>query len=611
MTKLILLHLTFLGPGKAPATVEFSTGLTVIYGASDTGKSFIVEAVDYMLGASTLKTIQEAEGYTRILLGLRLENGQIVTLVRAPGDNNVGVFNRDLRDLTSEPPDKTLSFKHNPKSERNLSRFLLGILGADGRKILRNARHELRSLSFRDLAHLCVISERQMAAPRSPVLSSGQNNKQTEEKSVFKVLLTGEDEAAGREGPSDVEKKVGKGKIDLLEQLIAQNQGNLILQVNETELREQLARLDASLAEASASVGQLVTRRSTLVGQHQTLEAEATDNRRRTGEVHDLLARFGLLRQQYESDLSRLQMVGEAGNMLGYFRSGTCVFCGAEPEHQQPGHHLEETTQLQEAVVAETRKTAELHTDLLSTIEDLETQLGNLNAAHAATQDETTRINGDLADLDERLTPLHASTKELLTTRSQTERELTIYAQIQQLEDVKAGLTSSPAVPIPTRPDGIPAADVIEFERMVQQTLLAWKVPGENRVSYDQGTAEVSVDGRARGSRGKGMQSIIHAAFSTALARHSLGRSLIHPGFVVLDSPVLTYRQPNETVNDTELTPDVVEHFYRGLLNNFPNQVIVVENGDPPADIDKYAYVYAFSTSNSDRAGFFPHQHKD
>jgi hypothetical protein len=71
-----------------------------------------------------------------------------------------------------------------------------------------------------------------------------------------------------------------------------------ILQANETELREQLARLDASLAEASASVGQLVTRRSTLVGQHRTLEAEATDNRRRAGEVHDLLARFGLLRPE-------------------------------------------------------------------------------------------------------------------------------------------------------------------------------------------------------------------------------------------------------------------------------------------------------------------------
>jgi hypothetical protein len=608
VSKLTLLHLTFLGPGKAPAAVEFGRGLTVIYGASDTGKSFIVEAVDYMLGASRLKAIQEADGYTRILLGLRREDGQTITLVRAPDDYNVYVFNRDVRELTSEPPDKTLSSKHNSKSERNVSRFLLGILGADGRKILKNARHELRPLSFRDLAHLCVISETQMAAPRSPVLCSGQHAKQTEEKSVFKLLLTGEDEAEGHEGPSDVEKKVGKGKIDLLNQLIADNEGNRTLRANETELREQLARLDTSLAETSAAVGQLVTRRSALVGQHRTLEAEATDNRRRAGEVHHLLARFGLLRQQYESDLSRLQMVGEAGNMLGYFRSGTCVFCGAEPEHQQPGHHLDETTQLQAAVAADARKTTELHTDLLSTIEDLETQLGSLNATHAATQDEGTRIDGDLADLDERLTPLHASTNELLTTRSQVERELTIYAQIQQLEDIKAGLTSSPAAPPPARPDEIPSVDLIEFERVVQQTLLAWKVPGDNRVSYDQGTAEVSVDGRARGSRGKGMRSIIHAAFSTALARHSVERGLIHPGFVVLDSPVLTYRQPNETINDTELTPDVVEHFYRGLFNNFPSQVIVVENGDPPPDIDKYAQVYAFSTSNSDR--FFP-QHKD
>jgi hypothetical protein len=611
VSKLTLLHLTFLGPGKAPAGVEFGTGLTVIYGASDTGKSFIVEAVDYMLGASKLKAIQEAEGYTRILLGLLLEDGQTITLVRAPDDNNVYVFNRDLRELPSEPPDKTLSFKHSPKSERNVSRFLLGKLGADGRKILKNARHELRSLSFRDLAHLCVISETQMAAPRSPVLCSGQYNKQTQEKSVFKLLLTGEDEAEDREGPSDVEKKVGKGKIDLLDQLIAENHGNLTLQANETGLRGQLGRLAASLADAAAAVDQLVARRSVLVGQYRALETEATDNRRRVREVHDLLARFGLLRQQYESDLSRLQMVGEAGNMLGYFRSGTCVFCGAEPEHQQPGHHLEETTQLQAAVAADARKTTELHTDLLSTIDDLETQLGSLNAAHAANQDEAARINGDLADLDERLTPLHASTNELLTTRSQIERELTIYAQIQQLEGVKAGLASTPATPPPARPDGIPAVELIEFERMVQQTLLAWKVPGDNRVRYDPATAEVSVDGRARVSRGKGMRSIIHAAFSTALAQHSLERGLIHPGFVVLDSPVLTYRQPNETVNDTELTPNVVEHFYRGLLNSFPSQVIVVENGDPPPDIDEYAQVYAFSTSNSDRAGFFPPQHED
>jgi hypothetical protein len=56
-----------------------------------------------------------------------------------------------------------------------------------------------------------------MAAPRSPVLASGQHTNVTAEKSVFKYLLTGEDEPERPKGASDLEKKVGKGKIELLE----------------------------------------------------------------------------------------------------------------------------------------------------------------------------------------------------------------------------------------------------------------------------------------------------------------------------------------------------------------------------------------------------------
>ncbi|MEV0185889.1 hypothetical protein AB0I54_42495 [Streptomyces sp. NPDC050625] len=100
------------------------------------------------------------------------------------------------------------------------------------------------------------------------------------------------------------------------------------------------------------------------------------------------------------------------------------------------------------------------------------------------------------------------------------------------------------------------------------------------------------------------MRSVIHAAFSTALARYTTTRGLPHPGFVVLDSPVLTYREPHE--QDIQLTHNVVDHFYRGLLSDFPSQVIVVENGDPPEDLNVHAMVYAFSTQGSERAGFFP-----
>ncbi|ENI4023168.1 AAA family ATPase [Pseudomonas aeruginosa] len=45
-----LCFLGFFGPNKEPACVSFGAGLNVIYGASNTGKSFIVEAIDFMLG---------------------------------------------------------------------------------------------------------------------------------------------------------------------------------------------------------------------------------------------------------------------------------------------------------------------------------------------------------------------------------------------------------------------------------------------------------------------------------------------------------------------------------------------------------------------------------
>lgn len=604
MSSLTLLHLTFVGPGKPPATVEFGPHLTVIYGASDTGKSFIVEAIDYMLGATSLKKIKEAEGYTRILLGIRLDDDRIVTISRTPEGNKVDIYSGDLRTLSSASPEETLNFRHNAKSKNNLSRYLLQAIGADDRKLLKNRRGDLVSLSFRQLAHLCIIRETQMASPRSPVLTSGQNTNATAEKSAFKYLLTGEDEPDRPAGTSDVEKKVGKGRVDLLNQLITDAGNTLILEANESALREQLSHLESTLTVASRTIGDLVAERSSLAERTRDLDGQISDNRRRTREVQTLLARFDLLRRQYESDLARLQMVVEVGNLLGYFRTGICVFCGAAPEHQQAGHHLQETTQLRAAVAGETRKTTELHTDLLTTIEDLEVQQVSLSDTHEAIRSQRGAVRRELARLDERLAPLSEDNQELLATRSRIQADLAVHTQIQRLEELKVSLSSTSEEQPRARSDSIPSNRLVEFERMIQQMLLSWKVPGNHRVTYDQDEAEVIVDGRARHSRGKGMRSIIHAAFTATLALYLTERDLPHPGFVVLDSPVLTYREPHE--EDTQLTHNVVEHFYQGLLVGVPTQTIIVENGDPPNDLGTYARVYAFSTEGSDRAGFFP-----
>ena len=48
----LLRGLHAVGEEVAPASVIFSEGLTVIHGASDTGKSYIADMIDYMLGGT-------------------------------------------------------------------------------------------------------------------------------------------------------------------------------------------------------------------------------------------------------------------------------------------------------------------------------------------------------------------------------------------------------------------------------------------------------------------------------------------------------------------------------------------------------------------------------
>ncbi|MDH6140375.1 hypothetical protein P3T35_002383 [Kitasatospora sp. GP30] len=77
-----------------------------------------------------------------------------------------------------------------------------------------------------------------------------------------------------------------------------------------------------------------------------------------------------------------------------------------------------------------------------------------------------------------------------------------------------------------------------------------------------------------RSSRGKGVRSVLHSAITTALARYCRDNDTPHTGFVVLDSPVVTYRDP---------ISDPVGH-----------------------DVDMTCRAYRFAGSGTGRPGFFP-----
>ena len=86
-------HLIFRGPAKAPAMIEFGTGLNLIYGPSNTGKSSILDAIDFMFGRTRkLKELPEHDGYDEIFLGLNFSEDGAYTLVRSLLGGNFTCF---------------------------------------------------------------------------------------------------------------------------------------------------------------------------------------------------------------------------------------------------------------------------------------------------------------------------------------------------------------------------------------------------------------------------------------------------------------------------------------------------------------------------------------
>jgi len=132
-------------------------------------------------------------------------------------------------------------------------------------------------------------------------------------------------------------------------------------------------------------------------------------------------------------------------------------------------------------------------------------------------------------------------------------------------------------------------------------------IGGPGNIHFDEGNRDVIISGKRRSSRGKGVRAITHSAFVLALMKLCEDKSRPHPGFVILDSPLLSYREPDGPDDDLRNT-DVQTRFYRQLESWKDRQVIVIENLDPPNEILKSqeVNVVTFGTSVQGPMGLFP-----
>jgi hypothetical protein len=587
--------------------------LNVVSGPSDTGKSFIVNAIDYMLGSSDLQDVDELPAYSRMLLQLdviRADGQSPITLSRDLTGGRIDLHDGHVESPSDSEAVQTLAAKAG-KSANTLSHYLLEQLGLTDVLLRTSKLNATRQLSFRDLAHVSIIDETRMQSRQAPIYTSGMPMHRTVERSLFKFLLDGSDDSGLTEIPPPKEIKALEGiRSELLDRVVAVL-GSDLPSRGADELTAQLSRLTSTIDLFDANMSGAVDARDGVAAERVEVRQGIERSQEELASLRETYNRFILLAQQYDSDLERLEMIREGGALLTWANHDVCVLCGAAQEHQDwSNHQVSEVVSLTEAVDVEVEKTRQLAADLADTLQATRMRAIAIRNEITRSRERSSDLTSQLAELDAGLKPRRAQLNQMMAERSSLEQMLLTHKQVRAVERIRSEFADNADGSDPQSMPFPSAATLDDYCAIVRSTLSAWRVRGATTVRIDENTADLVVGGRPRSGRGKGVRALQHAAFTVALLRFCQNHQRPFPGFVVVDSPLVTYREPDDDPafdDESASKSTVAELFYSDLISSSDVQIIVMENVDPPVELAPVLNQIEFTANEkTGRYGLFP-----
>ena len=608
--RLILTELTVAGENVPPATVRFTPGLNLIVGASDTGKTFIFEALDFMLGAKDgLRRVPEAEGYDRVFLSVEPAGRPGFTLRRGFDGGQAEVTEYPNGRTGPPAPARKLAAAHSADPDASLSAYLLRAIGLQSPQVRKNDRGEKRALSFRDISHLTLIGEERIIRQDSPVVT-GNPVQRTGERNAFAYFLSGQDDSQiiAQESTADRNSRLD-AETAVTESILSERRAELAGVSSEPAgLADQVVRLDRSIELASEAVVSSQAEISSAESRRAELYNDLILVRSRTGFVGEQLKRLRLLDNYYTSDRARIEAVVEASRVFHELPEGTCPFCNqpvADAVRSQ-SHEVFEAASLKEL-----RKIEILQRDLRLAIADFLRE-------DAALESFAEQLATDLSEADGRLRRVLApgsrtaqtQLQDLVKQRTAAAQGEILYANVRGLEErlERIRLTRTRKTPRAAFENRATTGAAFEFCQVIEEILRAWRYPELGTVSFDTDKADLVIGGQDRTNKGKGYRAITYAAFAVGLMKYCRRKGIAHPGFVVLDTPVNPFKGPSAVTGEDSLTDEVKVAFFDYLAADASgDQVIIMENEEPPAAVRARVNYCHFSKNRSvEPYGFFP-----
>ncbi len=600
---MIITKIEVKGDKKKPAIVTLEKGLNVISGASDTGKSYICQCVQFILGAEKApKSIDEAKGYSSLEITFEESDGGSFILKRELKNN---------ADLTLVENDVTKILKPRHQGKENLSSYFLGKIGI-GNQVLVSGTQSLNhsSLTLRILEKLFLVDEARIITDDSP-LGRGQNTERTLESSLLKTLLTGHDD-------SDVQmlKKRNKSKqslhikIENLEDFMNRYFSSDDVDENRVKnLSDDVDTIEKSIEQAESELDSLLKTGSEGIERRNNLASRSEALNRILDEDNTVLERFHLLLTKYSSDRERLEASSEAAKYVDSHYVANCPTCGSI---------LDDNSEISVELVlssnaSEISKIDRKVVGLRSTIHEIDEHKDTIS-------NELISIGGELRDLENSLDPdisrMITETRNIIKSLTENKENLSTDLNLE----IKRGQILKEIGGLQVEHDEIAdkyeipdfSKELLQLMQEISNVLTRWDFPNGNKVTYNKENRDISIGGKPRGHFGKGYRAICFSAFVIGLMNYLYGKNR-HAGFLVLDSPLTTYKERDEVSTGEEseqtfIANNLIYAFYRDLCDFYNDkQIIVLDNQEPSEDIqDSMNYIHFSKNENIGRYGFFP-----
>ena len=568
MNRLRLKKLTVSGPGQKDSVIEFGPGLNLIIGPSNTGKSMVMDCIDYMFGFQPRKDkpskiVDNKNGYDYITLDLMTATGTI-TLKRKIGDTKVQVISSaDSNVLPGSYP------INSSKNKPTIGSLLLSLIGiTEPHEILASKEGKTVSLTWRSILHLFLL--KQADIPREKSALESPHGFGSSSKAALYFLLTGND-AADITKPESKEITQAKKKAilnyirdrrSLVLQQIAKLE-DIKEQTDQIDLQEKIKMLRRQIKELKESLSDAASHSHSLMEQIYAKNGKLS-------ECKTIIHNFKVLEKQYHTDIHRLDFVVDGKiNVTATPVKTICPFCHSEVIEKPDTPSLD-------ALAAELEKTKANLIGLKVAQNDIDQQRIQLEKELQLLyqQKETfdsqikDKLEPELRNFQEELKQYIAMTRVndkiqyLTTTKEEYDKDI--------FEKENEEETKNPTYDIKKYFD----YDLIEkFQDMLIEILKASKFGGAASARFDINSFDIEIDNKHKASSmGGGYCALLNTITALAMTGYIIKRGRPAPGFFIADSPLTQLSEPG----NLQAVETIKTNFLNYLLDHASERQIII-----------------------------------